>query len=143
MRNAALALILFALAPVAALAPPQGPELTQRQLVAAMRFVNTLEYSYAHENQGFASLEAFLGWLQQTGKIHDAPLNFSAENLKPYELRLVATPDGKHYQASLIRISDMHDSSTWCKPAAFTDDRGIIFLGLPIGCEAPGTPSSE
>jgi hypothetical protein len=143
MKNIALAFFFFVLTPVTALAPPQELELTPRQLVGAMRFLNTLEYTYANDNHGFASLDGFLAWLQETGKIAEAPLNFSAESLKPYELRLTATPDGKHYQASIIRISDMHDSSTWCKPAAFTDDRGVIYLGLGLGCEAPGKPSTE
>lgn len=105
-----------------------------------MRFLNTYEYRSADKNKGFGSLGEFLGWLQETGKINEAPLSFSAESLKSYELRITATPDGKHYQISLLRASDMHDSSTWCKPAAFTDDRGVIFLGLAIGCEAPGKP---
>jgi len=141
MKNIAFALLFFALAPVTALAPPQEVELTRVQLVSAMRFLNTCEYTYADENKWFVSLDEFLSWLQKTGKINEAPLSFSAESLKPYELRMTATPDGKHYQISLLRASDMHDSSTWCKPAAFTDDRGVIFLGLAIGCEAPGKPS--
>jgi hypothetical protein len=142
MRLTALALILFVLAPAMVLAPPQEPELTKRDLVAAMRFLNTLEYQYADQHQAFAAHDEFLAWLQDTGKMDSARLNLSAENLKPYELRLVVTPDGKHYQASLIRIASMNDSSTGCKPAAFTDDRGVIYLGSSLGCEAPSKPAS-
>jgi hypothetical protein len=45
-------------------------------------------------------------------------------------------PDGMHYQITLQRPSDMNDQSTWCRTAAFSDDRGVIFLGQAIDCEA-------
>jgi hypothetical protein len=135
MKNAAFVLAFLALAQVRALASPQLAELTESQLVKAMRFLNTSEYNYSTQHQRFASVDEILGWLKEIGKLEEAPLNFSAESLRPYELRIAVTPDGKHYQVSLIRISEMHDKSTWCKPASFTDDRGIIFLGMTIGCE--------
>jgi len=40
-----------------------------------------------------------------------------------------------HYQITLQRPSDMNDKATWCKPAAFSDDRGVIFLGKALDCE--------
>lgn len=143
MKYIASVFLFLALATVSASAPLQEVELTQRQLVDAMRFLNTYEYTYFHDNKRFASDDEFLSWLQRTGKINEAPMSFSAEGLKPYELRITATPDGQHYQASMIRISDMNDNSTWCKSATFTDDRGVIFLGLAIGCEVPGKPSAH
>lgn len=135
MKNAAFVLAFLALVPVSAFAPPQQVELTNAQLVGVMRFVNTFEYGYFDDKKQFASVDELLGWLKETGKIDQAPLNLSAESLRPYELRIAATDSGKHYQISMIRLPDLHDKSTWCKAAGFTDDRGIIFLGMTIGCE--------
>ena len=42
----------------------------------------------------------------------------------------------EHYQITLQRPSDMNDKSTWCKTAAFSDEKGVIFLGQAIDCEA-------
>lgn len=127
--------LFFTLAPVTALAPPQQVDLSQNQLVAALRFLNTYEISYADENKRFGSNDELFSWLEMRGKMGQAPFSLSPADLKPYELRIAATPDGKHYQISMIRPSDMHDKSTWCKAAAFTDGRGVIFLGMSIGCE--------
>jgi hypothetical protein len=135
MRNIAFALAFLSLAQVWASASPQQSDLTKPQLVQAMRFLNTFEYNYSREKQRFASIDELLAWLKETGKIDQAPLDLSAESLKPYELRIAVTDNGKHYQISIIRLSAMNDESTWCKPAAFTDDRGIIFLGMGLGCE--------
>jgi len=41
-----------------------------------------------------------------------------------------------HYQIALQRPSNMNDKSTWRKPAAFSDEKGVIFLGQAIDCEA-------
>ncbi len=112
MKNIAFALLLFALVPVTAFAPSQEAQLTQEQLVHAMRFLNTYEYSYAHDNKRFASLDEFLGWLQETGKLKEAPIGLSAESLKPYELQIITGSDGKHYAISLLRTSDIHDRTT-------------------------------
>jgi hypothetical protein len=143
MKNTALALVVVTMARVTALAPPQEVGLSREQLVSAMRYLNTCEYTYFHDNKRFASAREFLSWLERTGKTNQAPLSFSAESLKPYELRVTTTSDGSHYQVSMTPISDMNDRSTWCKPAAFSDDGGVIFLGLAIGCEAPGKASTN
>jgi hypothetical protein len=140
MKKIALALAFLTMALTSTPAPlPQ----VEQQLVAAMRFVNTYEYSFFHDNKRFASVDEFLNWLQGTGKIGESPMNLSAESLKPYELRITASSDGKHYQAGMIPLPDTSDNSTACKPAAFTNDRGIIYLGLALGCAAPGKPSAH
>jgi len=30
----------------------------------------------------------------------------------------------------------MNDKSTWCMTAAFSDEKGVLFLGQAIDCEA-------
>ena len=104
------------------------------KLVNVLRLLNTQEYSYRHENGRFASREDMLTFLRKKGILSRSPIDL--ENPKPYELEVTTSTDGMHYQITLQRPSDMNDKSTWCQTAAFSDDGGVIFLGLAIGCEA-------
>jgi hypothetical protein len=108
------------------------PEITTEKLVHALRLLNTHEASYMYENGRFADREQMLSYLRQKGLLSRSPLDL--ENPKPYELATTISPDGVHYQIALQRPSDMNDESTWCKTAAFSDDKGVIYLGQAIGC---------
>ena len=120
---------------VAAAPPLRGQtDVSTAQLVRAMRLLNTEEYSYRGENHRFAPKNELIAFLKKNGKLNRSPLNL--ENPKPYDLAITTSEDGDHYQITLQRPSDMHNKSTWCKTAAFSDDRGVIFLGLALGCEA-------
>jgi len=110
------------------------PEIPTEKLVNALRLLNTHEYSYIHENHRFADRDQILAFLRQKGMLSKSPIDL--ENLKPYELAITTTSDGMHYQITLQRPSDMTDKSTWCRTATFSDDRGVIFLGQAIDCEA-------
>jgi hypothetical protein len=110
------------------------PEMPTEKLVNALRLLNTHEYSYIHENHRFADRDQILAFLRQKGMLSKSPIDL--ENLKPYELAITTTSDGMHYQITLQRPSDMNDKSTWCRTATFSDDRGVIFLGQAIDCEA-------
>jgi hypothetical protein len=109
-------------------------EIPTEKLVNALRLLNTQEYSYMHENRRFADRDQMLAFLRQNGPSSKSPIDL--ENPKPYELSITTTSDGMHYQITLQRPSDMNDKSTWCRTAAFSDDRGVIFLGQAIDCEA-------
>lgn len=110
-------------------------EISSEELVNALRVLNTSEYAYQQKNGRFAPRDEILSFLQQReGGTYRAPIDL--ENPKPYELTVTTTPDGGHYQISLQRPSVGSDKSTWCKTAAFSDDRGVIFLGLAIGCKS-------
>jgi len=87
-----------------------------------------------HENRRFADRDQMLAFLRQNRFLSKPPIDL--QNPKPYELSITATSDGMHYQITLQRPSDINDKSTWCRTAAFSDDRGIIFLGQAIDCEA-------
>jgi hypothetical protein len=112
------------------------PEISTGNLVNALRLLNTSEYSYWNENHRFAARDDLLTFLRQKGILSGSPIDL--ENPKPYELTITTTSDGTHYQITLQRPPDTNDKSTWCRTAAFSDDRGVIFLGQAIGCE--GTP---
>jgi len=105
----------------------EKPELSAEKLVNALRLLNTQEYSYKRKNGRFAAREEMLTFLREKGFSDRSPIDL--ENPEPYELALTTSPDGSHYQIAL-RPSEN------CKTAAFSDDRGLIFLGVAIGCEA-------
>jgi len=109
-------------------------EAATAKLVSVLRFLNTYEYSYMNENRRFADRGQMVEFLRQKGLLNKSPLNI--EDLHPYELAIATSSDGMHYQIALQRPSDMNDKSTWCKTAVFSDDRGVIFRGLALGCEA-------
>ncbi|MGC2831998.1 MAG: hypothetical protein WB627_06085 [Candidatus Acidiferrum sp.] len=110
------------------------PEITTKNLVNALRLLNTQEYSYKGENGRFADRDQMLSYLRQKGLLSRSPIDL--ENPKPYELAINISSDGTHYQITLQRPSAMNDKSTWCKTAAFSDEKGVIFLGQAIDCEA-------
>lgn len=110
------------------------PEITTGKLVNALRLLNTHEYSYKNENGRFADRDQMLSYLRQKELLSRSQIDL--ENPKPYELAITVSSDGMHYQIALQRPSDMNDKSTWCKTAAFSDEKGVIFLGQAIDCEA-------
>ncbi len=120
---------------VAAAPPLRGQtDVSTAQLVRAMRLLNTGEYSYRGENHRFAPKNELIAFLKKNRQLSRSPLNL--EDPKPYDLAITTSKDGDHYQITLQRPSDMHEKTTWCKTAAFSDDRGVIFLGLALDCEA-------
>ncbi len=114
--------------------PSQGQlEIPTEKLVGAMRTLNTAEYSYMQENGRFAARDEMLTFLRRKSILSKS---IDLENPNPYELAITTTSDGMHYQITLQRPSDMNDKTTWCRTAVFSDDRGVIFLGQALGCEA-------
>lgn len=112
------------------------PEITTMKLVAAIRILNTAEYTFrdSGETGRFADRDALLAFLQKKSALSRSPIDL--ENPQPYELAITTSSDGTHYQITLQRPSDMNDKTTYCKTAAFSDDRGVIFLGQAIDCPA-------
>src|ERR1700747_3154423 len=127
MRKVSLILScgLLGMLMVATAIPPRvsgQAEISNKNLVNALRLLNTEEYSYQHEAGRFADREEMLNYLRKKGALTRSPIDL--ENPKPYELAVTTSPDGKHYQITLKRPSDMSDKSTWCGTAAFSDDAG-------------------
>lgn len=109
-------------------------EIVTAKLVGVMRTLNTNEYTYRSANGRFADHDQMIEFLRQKNLLSKLPVD--VENLQPYVLAITTSSDGMHYQIALERPSDMNDKSTWCKTAAFSDDRGVIFLGQAIDCPA-------
>ena len=53
-------------------------------------------------------------------------------------LRLVVTPDGKHYNVWLGQKPDVR-----CGFAFYSDERGVIYEGRAIGCSAHGALGNQ
>ena len=110
------------------------PEISNGKLVNAIRLLNTHEFRYKNENGRYADRDKMLAFLRQKDVLSKSPIDL--ENPAPYELAITTASDGMHYQITLQRPSDMKDKNTWCKTAAFSDEKGVIFLGQAIDCEA-------
>ena len=115
-------------------AVPSQTQIPREELVKALRFLNTEEYAYHSENGRFAPREEMVTFLRKKSSSTPSPLDLG--NPKLYELAITTSPDGMHYQITLGRPMDMDDKNTWCETAAFSDERGVIFLGVALGCEA-------
>ncbi len=109
-------------------------EFPNAKLVNALRILNTQEFVYRNEAGHYASREELLTFLRTKGILSRSPVDL--ENPKPYELVVITSADGMHYQITLKRPSEVNDKSTWCKTAAFSDDAGVIFLGSAFDCDA-------
>jgi|SRR5215510_12597732 len=108
-------------------------KVSATKIVNTLRLLNTHEYSYNHENHRFADREQIIASLRQKNLLSKAQIDL--ENPSPYELAVTVSSDGMHYQITLQRLPDMNDKRTWWEPAAFSDDKGVIFLGKALDCE--------
>jgi len=109
-------------------------EITNASLVNALRLLNTQEYTYQHDNARFATQQELLSFLRTKGNLGKSAIDL--ENPKPYELIITTSPDKQHYQIGLRRPSGPNDGNAGCRSAAFSDDGGVIYLGLALGCES-------
>jgi len=78
--------------------PPQvngQAEISNGNLVTALRLLNTQEYNYRDESGRFAALHEMLGFLRTKGCLSKSAMDL--ENPKPYELTITSSPDGLHY----------------------------------------------
>jgi hypothetical protein len=129
---------LLGILPMVAAIPSQingQAEISNGNLVQALRLLNTEEYQYRHESGRFASLQEMLNFLRTKSLLSKSPIDL--ENPKPYELTITTSPDGLHYQIGLKRPADPSDEKAACRTAAFSDESGLIYLGSVIGCESP------
>jgi hypothetical protein len=96
-------------------------EFDSQKLAGTLRLLNVGEVLYRQQYGRFGSSEEMPNFLKDKSDLGQSPIDLN--NPKPYKLVITTSSDGTHYQIGLQRPSDMDDLSTWCKPAAFTDDR--------------------
>jgi hypothetical protein len=125
----AIAFLAFAVSPASS--QPNDPSSTndnQQTAVTLVRAVNTAEQLVKSKTGHFSDKDEILASpeMQNAAKrLHfSQPLNAVPEG---YALRLVVSKDSSSYQLSLEEKGD-------CGTSFFSDERGLIYTGLPIGC---------
>jgi hypothetical protein len=101
--------------------------------LAMLRSLSTLEFSYREGRGRFADREQLLAYFREQGATTGLE---KIEHLHPFQLSILASPDGAHYQMSLTPSLEETNKSGWCDKSIFTDERAVIFIGAGLGCEA-------
>jgi hypothetical protein len=97
-----------------------------------LRTLNTLEYNYRERYGRFGDREQLLAYFRQSGATEGID---RLEHLQSFQLSVNASSDGAHYQISLTPLLDDANRGGWCDQAGFTDERGLIFVGVGLDCE--------
>jgi len=100
--------------------------------VVMLRTLNTLEYNYKDQYGRFGNRDQLLAYFRQSGATEAAD---RFDHLQSFQLSVTTSLDGSHYQISLTPLLDERNKVSWCDTAAFTDERGLIFLGAGLDCE--------
>lgn len=123
--------------------------------VNIIRVINTAEVGTCRKQEGKDGSLGFKSWTRlvnapcfKKAQSHFAgsrfaevgKLSFSAapEIVPGLVLRLVVSPDGKHYNLWLGQKPDVR-----CGFAFYSDERGVIYEGRAIGCSAQAVPGNE
>lgn len=120
---------------VGALALSNGQEdtvrLSSREALSLIRTMNSTEHSFKIKSSSFGSLEDVIkyGQLDRT-KPEIVLSDGNSGTLKDYQLSVVASSDGRHYQISLR-------PSSGCGASFFTNESSVIYQGQALGCPAP------
>jgi hypothetical protein len=103
-----------------------------KNLVIALRFLNTEQVNHLEKNHRFADRDQMLSYLQEEepGALRKLPVNL--QDASSYSLAITTSADGQHYQITLQRNA----TPGACQNAAFTDDRAVIYLGRALGCDS-------
>lgn len=139
--------VLRATGQAGAVTTPAVTSRDQRILaVGIVRLINTAEVDCRLKDGKVDENEKFLPWdellnapcfKQAQSRVRFTHFNISSLSPGPeivpgLELRLVVSPDGKHYSLWLGQKGDI------CGFAFYSDERGMIYEGKAIGCEAQG-----
>jgi hypothetical protein len=120
--------------------PAQGP-LSAEKALFLMRLAISTEAALASNTNGYGNLIDVVkspDWpdasqLEQFGLPAMEIVDSNSAQGQGYLLRITASDDKRHFQASLEPI----DPKT-CDRALFGDDRGLIYGGKVLGCPASG-----
>src|SRR5690242_3323911 len=133
MKNRFLLIPLFSVAAalaVVALPKFQEPreQLSEKQALALVRTAVSTEATLKMKTSAYGSLRDVL----EIG-LKSFPIvlgDSSSATVKDYRLSIVAAADGQHFQIS------MHPA-TGCGVSFFTNESGVIYQGLALGCPTP------
>jgi hypothetical protein len=134
MKTKILVSAVFTLtAVVGALALSNGQEdparLSSKEALGLIRTMNSTEHSFKMKSSSFGSLEDVikLGQLDKHGIVLS---DGNSGIIKDYQLSVVTSSDGRHYQISLR-------PGAGCGVSFFTNESGVIYQGQALGCPAP------
>lgn len=111
--------------------PTDSKDAEEWKRLGLVRSLNTEEVNYQAAHARFADRDEMVAFLRERG---NHPLASKVEHLDPYELTIFTNRDGSHYHLSLVRRYDENDESSRCSTSIFSDDSGVIFLGLGLSC---------
>jgi hypothetical protein len=103
-----------------------------RRLLGFARTLNTVEANYLSEHCRYADREEILAYLEQQGYSKQM---LSAKWPNKYDLAITTSHDGQRFQLTLQPTSDPNDQNAICGKAVFSDEKGLIFVGVALGCE--------
>jgi hypothetical protein len=136
MKTKILVSAVFTLtAVVGALALSNGQEdparLSPKEALGLIRTMNSTEHSFKMKSSSFGCLEDVieLGQLDRT-KPGIVLNDVNSGTVKDYQLSVVTSSDGRHYQISLR-------PGAGCGVSFFTNESGVIYQGQALGCPAP------
>lgn len=132
------ALIAGLMISAACIGPAQSKTPDNAALNAA-RIINTAE-AYAHRDHAkylplrdlisTGSLKQAAGMSETFTSIYsELNLQHETELINGFDFALLVSSDGSAYKFSLLQRGN-------CGPAYFSDERGIIYAGKPLGCAA-------
>ena len=108
---------------------PEDAQVLQR--LGIVRSLDTEEVNYQATHARFADRDEIVAFLRERGS---RKLVGEIEHPEPYELAIITNRDGSHYHLSFVRRYVESDESSRCPTSIFSDDSGVIFLGLGLGC---------
>jgi len=130
-------LLIAALTIAAALAVVAVPrlqdskdQLSSKQALALVRTLSSTEATFKGMGSGYGSLQDALKLGQLEKSFSIVVIDSSSATVKDYRISVAATADGQHFQISL------HPASG-CGVSFFTNESGVIYQGIALGCPTP------
>ena len=125
LRIWATLLFLGALATTAFTQSSADPERAAG--ISLMRFLNTAENAARQQSGKYMELAELINHRMMGGVRAEITTNGSVVFYQGRQLRLLLSPDGLQYQATVVPVDA-------CGTAIFSDERGMIYTGKVIGC---------
>lgn len=144
--SAGLACSAFVMAQQQQTAPPRNPLMRVQAVetsrdsrvigIEAVRTIETAEVEHKAWHGAYASWNELYRAPDEQKRWERLHLLAGPEIVPGWELHLVASPDGSHFELSLRQLSDK------CGFSFFSDERGVIYQGGVIDCSVELKPAS-
>jgi hypothetical protein len=107
----------------------ESHQLSPREGLELVRAINTIQAEMKLREQKYAGLGELLkaSYFRRSPNGRLTVGNGFAGKLKDYEVSVVVSADGQHYQVSLL-------PSAGCARALFSNESGLIYEGKGLGC---------